>query len=91
MMQIQNVKIINRRLPFRQISIVGAVLLLSGGAYSLWRLQTSSSTPTQPLITNKKVQIATALGYREPHGERSRNVCPKGCWTDKFTGHMRAR
>jgi HlyD family secretion protein len=64
MMQSQKVKIISKRLPFRHL-VVGAVLLLGGGAYSLWRLQTPSTQPTKPSTTNKKVQIATDLDYRE--------------------------
>jgi HlyD family secretion protein len=64
MIQSQKVKIISKRLPFKHL-VVGAVLLLGGGAYSLWRLHTPSTQPTKPLKTNKKVQIATALDYRE--------------------------
>jgi HlyD family secretion protein len=62
MMQNQKIKIISKRLPFRHL-VVGAVLLLGGGAYSLWRLHTPYAKPTKPLTTNKKVQIATALDY----------------------------
>jgi HlyD family secretion protein len=63
MIQNQKVKIISKRLPFRHL-VVGAVVLLGGGAYSLWRLHTPYTKPTKPLTTNKKVQIATALDYR---------------------------
>jgi HlyD family secretion protein len=62
MIQNQKVKIISKRLPFRYL-VVGAVMLLGGGAYSLWRLHTPYTKPTKPLTTNKKVQIATALDY----------------------------
>jgi HlyD family secretion protein len=62
MIQSQKVKIISKRLPFRHL-VVGAALLLGGGAYSLWRLHTPYTKPTKPLTTDKKVQIATALGY----------------------------
>jgi HlyD family secretion protein len=64
MMQSQKVKIISKRLPFKHL-VVGAVLLLGGGAYSLCRLYAPAIQPTKPLKNNKKVQIATALDYLE--------------------------
>jgi hypothetical protein len=67
MMQNQKVKIISKRLPFRHL-VVGAVLLLGGGAYSLWRLHTPYTQPTKPLKTNKKVQIAQASSARKVAG-----------------------
>jgi hypothetical protein len=67
MMQSQKVKIISKRLPFRHL-VVGAVLLLGGGAYSLWRLHIPSTKPTKPLTTNKKVQIAQASSTRKVAG-----------------------
>jgi hypothetical protein len=55
-MQIQKVKSIGKQIPIGHL-VVGAVLLLGGGAYSLWRLH-SPAAPTKPATTNKKVQIA---------------------------------
>ena len=59
----QKVKIISKQLPFRLL-VIGAALLLSGGADSLWRLHIPAVQPTKPLITNKKVQIAQASSAR---------------------------
>jgi hypothetical protein len=67
MMQSQKVKIISKRLPFRHL-VVGALLLLGGGAYSLWRLHAPSNQPTKPLKINKKVQIAQAGSARKVAG-----------------------
>jgi hypothetical protein len=67
MIQTQKVKIMSKRLPFRHL-VVGAVLLLGGGAYSLWRLHAPSTQPTKPLKTNKKVQIAQASSTRKTAG-----------------------
>lgn len=64
MMESQKVQIISKRLPFRHL-VVGAVLLLGGGADSLWRFHTPSSKPTKPLATNKKVQIAQTSSARK--------------------------
>ena len=54
----QKVKIISKQLPFRHL-VVGAVLLLSEAADSLWRLH-SATQPTKPLATNKMQIIAQA-------------------------------
>jgi hypothetical protein len=64
MLQSQKVKIISKQLPFRHL-VVGAVLLLGGGAYSLWRLHTPATQPTKPSTTNKKVQIVQASSARK--------------------------
>ena len=64
MIQSQKVKIISKRLPFRHL-VVGAVLLLGGGAYLLWRLHIPATQPAKPLRTNKKVQIAQASSTRK--------------------------
>jgi hypothetical protein len=76
MMQSQKVKIISRRLPLKYL-VVGAVMLLGGGAYSLWQsfegqvfpIHTPATKPTKPAIIIPKVQIAMALGYLEPRSE----------------------
>jgi hypothetical protein len=64
MIQSQKVKIVSKRQPFRYL-VMGTVMLLGGGVYSLWRLHTPYTKPIKPLTTNKKVQIATALDYME--------------------------
>ena len=66
MMQSQKVKIISKRLPFKHL-VLGAVLLLGGGAY-LWRLHIPATQPAKPLRTNKKVQIAQASSARKVAG-----------------------
>ncbi|MGG6285397.1 ABC exporter membrane fusion protein [Leptolyngbya sp. AN03gr2] len=63
-MQSQNVKM---RLPLKQLAIVGAVLLMGGGAYWVGRSQTASQ-PVQPVVP-PKIETVTALGYLEPRGE----------------------
>ena len=76
MMQSQRVEIIGKRLPFRQLLVVGAVLLLGGGgAYSLWGSHTSSTQTAQPAAA-PRVQTVTALGYLEPRGEVIRLSAP---------------
>lgn len=60
MIQSHKVKIISKQIPFRHL-VIGAVLLLGGGAYSLWRLQIPATQPTKPSPTTKKVQIAQAI------------------------------
>ncbi len=67
MIQSKKVKIISKRLQFRHLLVVGAVLLLVGGAYS-WRLHAPSTQPTKPLKINKKVQIAQASSARKIAG-----------------------
>jgi HlyD family secretion protein len=66
MMQSQKVEV--SRLPLRRLVVVGTVLLLGGGAYSVWQSHTASTQPAQPPAT-AKVQTVTALGYLEPRGE----------------------
>jgi HlyD family secretion protein len=68
MMQSQKVEIIGKRLPLRKLLVVVAVLLLGGGAYSLWRSHTTSTPTVQPALA-PRVQTVTALGYLEPRGE----------------------
>jgi hypothetical protein len=67
MMQSQKVKIISKQLPFRHL-VMGAVLLLGGGADSLWRLHIPATQPAKPLITTKKVQIAQTSSTRQVAG-----------------------
>jgi hypothetical protein len=55
----QKIKIISKQIPFKYL-VAGAVMLLGGGAYSLWRLHMPATQPTKPATTNKKVQIALA-------------------------------
>ena len=64
MIQSQKVKIMSKQIPFRHL-VVGAVLLLGGGAYSLWRLQIPATQPPKPATTTKKVQIAQAIAERK--------------------------
>lgn len=64
MIQSKKVKIISKRLQFRHLA-AGAVLLLGGGAYLLWRSHIPDTQPTKPLKINKKVQIATASSARK--------------------------
>ena len=73
MIQSQKVKIISKRLPFRHL-VVGAVLLLGGGVYLLWRLHAPSTQPTKPLKINKKVQIAQASSARKVAGMTNSQV-----------------
>ncbi len=68
MMQSQKVEIAGKQLPLRRFVIVGAMLLLGGGAYSLWRSLTPSPQSAQS-VAAPKIQTVTALGYLEPRGE----------------------
>jgi HlyD family secretion protein len=52
----------------RQLLIIGAVLLLGGGGYSMWRSHTMS-TPTAQPVAAPRAKTITALGYLEPRGE----------------------
>jgi HlyD family secretion protein len=56
-----------RQFSIKQLSIGGVVLLLGGGAFSLWR-STPKITVPQPEATPKAKTI-TALGYLKPSGE----------------------
>lgn len=68
-MQSQRVEIIGKRSPKRQLLVVGAVLLLGGGAYSLWQWHITSIQTTQPAAVPRVQKTITALGYLEPSGE----------------------
>lgn len=68
MMQSQKVEIAGKQLPLRRFVIVGAMLLLGGGAYSLWRSLTPSPQSAQS-VAAPKIQTVMALGYLEPRGE----------------------
>lgn len=73
-MQSQKVEINGKRLPFKRLLVVGAVLLLGGGAYSLWRSHTAPQT-AQPVAAPKAVTVS-ALGSLEPRGEVVRLSAP---------------
>lgn len=74
-MQSQRIETIGRRLAFRPLLLVGAVLLLSGGgAYTLWRSHNAASQTVQPAVV--PIQTVTALGHLEPLGEVIRLSAP---------------
>jgi HlyD family secretion protein len=75
MMHSQKVGTIGKRLQLRPLLIGGAVLLLTGGAYSLWRSQTPSTPAVQPAIA-PQIKTITALGYLEPSGEVTKLSAP---------------
>jgi HlyD family secretion protein len=65
----QNVNKSPKRSPFKQILVIGAVIAIGGGGYTLWR---SLFTTTQPQPTENvapTVRTVTALGYLEPQGK----------------------
>ncbi len=65
----QNVNKSPKRSPFKQILVIGAVIAIGGGGYTLWR---SLFTTTQPQPTENvapTVRTVTALGYLEPQGQ----------------------
>jgi HlyD family secretion protein len=66
-MQSQRGRLSIRQLPVKQLLIAGALLLLGGGAFSLWRSPPQSPV-AQPEVAPKAKTI-TALGYLEPRGE----------------------
>jgi HlyD family secretion protein len=68
MIQSQKIEIIGKRLRLRPLLIGGVVLLLAGGAYSIWRSQTPSTSAVQP-ETAPRMKTITALGYLKPRGE----------------------
>jgi HlyD family secretion protein len=68
MMHSQKVEIAGKQLLLKPFVIAGAVLLLGGGAYLLWRSLTPSPQSTQS-VAAPKIQTVTALGYLEPRGE----------------------
>jgi len=65
----QNVNKSPKRSPFKQILVIGAVIAIGGGGYTLWQ---SLFTTTQPQPTENvapTVRTVTALGYLEPQGK----------------------
>ena len=64
MMQSQKVEIIGKQLPFKHL-VVGAVLLLGGGA-DPWQLHIPATQPTK--LTTNKMQIAQASSARHVAG-----------------------
>lgn len=57
-----------RQLSVKQLVLSGAVLLLGGGAFSMWR-STFNSKVVPPETTAPKAKTITALGYLKPRGE----------------------
>jgi HlyD family secretion protein len=82
MMQSQKAETIGKRLQLRSLLIGGAVLLFTGGAYSLWRSPTPSTPAAQPAVA-PQIKTITALGYLEPNGEVTKLSAPNfsgGAW-----------
>ena len=63
----QKVEIVGKRSRFKQLLIVGTVLFVGGGVYSVWQSKTVTQSP-QP-VTAPKIQTVTALGFLEPQGK----------------------
>lgn len=61
-------KAIGRRLSYRQLLVIGTVMLLGGGAYWAGRSHVSAPQTVQPEVA-PPIQTVTALGYLEPLGE----------------------
>jgi HlyD family secretion protein len=75
MMQSQKAETVGKRLQLRPLLIGGAVLLLAGGAYSLWRSKTPSNPAVQSAVA-PQIKTITALGYLEPSGEVTKLSAP---------------
>jgi HlyD family secretion protein len=75
MMQSQKAETVGKRLQLRPLLIGGAVLLLAGGAYSLWRSKTLSNPAVQSAVA-PQIKTITALGYLEPSGEVTKLSAP---------------
>jgi HlyD family secretion protein len=74
MIQSHQFAAIGKRFTVRPLFVLGAVMLLGGGAYSLWR--SHITTPTVQPAAAPIVQTITALGYLEPRGQVIRLSAP---------------
>lgn len=75
MIQSHQFAAIGKRFTVRPLFVLGAVMLLGGGAYSLWRSRITSTPTVQPAAA-PSIQTVTALGYLEPRGQVIRLSAP---------------
>jgi HlyD family secretion protein len=75
MIQSHQFAAIGKRFTVKPLFVLGAVMLLGGGAYLLWRARLTSTQTVQPEAA-PIVQTITALGYLEPHGQVIRLSAP---------------